>query len=87
MAVKMIMPSLKDRKAKYKESLSYYENEGLKNATIIIDTANSQLENGDIDYLQWVLVVNQAITIKNEYLDRINDYNKAVIDWQTLNNL
>ena len=72
---------------KYKESLSYYENEGLKNATIIIDTANSQLENGDIDYLQWVLVVNQAITIKNEYLDRINDYNKAVINWQTLNNL
>ncbi|GIQ60614.1 acriflavine resistance protein B [Flavobacterium collinsii] len=72
---------------KYKESLFYYENEGLKNATVIIDAANSQLENGDIDYLQWVLVVNQAITIKNEYFDRINDYNKAVINWQTLNNL
>jgi cobalt-zinc-cadmium resistance protein CzcA len=72
---------------KYKESLNYYENEGLKNATVIIDAANSQLENGDIDYLQWVLVVNQAITIKNEYLDRINDYNKAIINLQTLNNL
>lgn len=72
---------------KYKESLNYYENEGLKNATVIIDAANSQLENGDIDYLQWVLVVNQAITIKNEYLDRINDYNKAIINLQTLTNL
>ena len=72
---------------KYKESLSYYETEGLKNASVIIDAANSQLENGDIDYLQWVLVVNQAITIKNEYLDRVNDYNKAIINLQTLNNL
>lgn len=73
--------------AKFKESLSYYEIDGLANAQIIIDAANSQLINGDIDYLQWVLVVNQAITIKNEYLDTVNNYNKAVITLQTLNNL
>lgn len=72
---------------KYKESLYYYESDGLKNASIIIDAANSQLENGDIDYLQWVLVVNQAITIKNEYLDMVNSYNKAIVNLQTLNNL
>lgn len=72
---------------KYKESLHYYESDGLKNASIIIDAANSQLENGDIDYLQWVMVVNQAITIKNEYLDAVNSYNKAIVNLQTLNNL
>ncbi len=72
---------------KYEESLDYYESEGLANAQTIIDAANSQLENGDIDYLRWVLVVNQAITIKNEYLDTVNNYNKAVIAVLTWNNL
>ncbi|MBC9797092.1 CusA/CzcA family heavy metal efflux RND transporter [Sinomicrobium weinanense] len=72
---------------KYRESLEYYESEGLANAQAIIDAANSQLENGDIDYLRWVMVVNQAITIKNEYLDTVNNYNKAVISVQTLNHL
>lgn len=72
---------------KFRESLHYYETDGLANAQTIIDAANSQFTNGDIDYLQWVLVVNQAITIKNEYLDTVNNYNKAVIALQTLNNL
>ncbi|MFD2602119.1 CusA/CzcA family heavy metal efflux RND transporter [Flavobacterium suzhouense] len=72
---------------KFRESLHYYETDGLANAQTIIDAANSQFTNGDIDYLQWVLVVNQAITIKNEYLDTVNNYNKAVIVLQTLNNL
>lgn len=72
---------------KFRESLKYYESQGLANAKTIIDAANSQLNNGDIDYLQWVMVVNQAITIKNEYLDTVNNYNKAVITVQSLNNL
>lgn len=74
-------------KEKYSNSLNYYETQGLANAQTIINAANDQLGNGDIDYLQWVLVVNQAITIKNEYLDTVNNYNKAVIALQTLTNL
>ncbi|PAM93931.1 CusA/CzcA family heavy metal efflux RND transporter [Flavobacterium sp. IR1] len=72
---------------KFEKSVHYYENEGLANAQTIIEAANSQLQNGDIDYLQWVLVVNQAVTIKNEYLDTVNNFNKAVIALQTLTNL
>ncbi len=72
---------------KYSASLNYYETEGLANAQTIINAANDQLSNGDIDYLQWVVVVNQAIIIKNEYLDTVNNYNKAVIALQTLTNL
>ncbi|RED26855.1 cobalt-zinc-cadmium resistance protein CzcA [Flavobacterium cutihirudinis] len=72
---------------KYKQSLQYYESEGLVNAQTIIEAANSQLQNGDIDYLQWVLVVNQAITIKNEHLDTVNNYNKALIALKTITNL
>ncbi|SFE02761.1 CusA/CzcA family heavy metal efflux RND transporter [Flavobacterium phragmitis] len=72
---------------KYEESLAYYETDGLRNAQTIIEASSSQLQNGDIDYLQWVLVVNQAITIKSEYLDALNAYNKAVVTLQNLNNI
>jgi cobalt-zinc-cadmium resistance protein CzcA len=72
---------------KYQESLEYYEKEGLKNAQTIIEASSSQFYNGEIDYLQWVIVLNQAITIKSEYLDALNAYNKAVITLQNLNNI
>ena len=72
---------------KYTEALHYYETEGLKNADTIIKAANRQFESGAIDYLQWVLVINQAIAIKNDYLDAVNAYNQAVIQVQQLHNL
>ncbi|RAV27615.1 CusA/CzcA family heavy metal efflux RND transporter [Sinomicrobium soli] len=71
---------------KYEESLEYFENRGLANAGDILDAANRRLSSGDIDYLKWVLLVNQAIAIKNDYLDTVNNYNKAVIDILKLNN-
>lgn len=72
---------------KYQIALDDYKNHELNNATIIINTATHQFDGGAINYMQWVLVVNQAITIKNEYLDLANSYNQAVIKLQTLNNL
>ncbi|TRZ42222.1 CusA/CzcA family heavy metal efflux RND transporter [Robertkochia solimangrovi] len=73
--------------AENEEALKYFETVGLPNAQTIIDAANSQLNNGDIDYLRWVQVVNQAITIKNEYLDTLNAYNQAVIRVMSLTNM
>ncbi|MCF0040511.1 CusA/CzcA family heavy metal efflux RND transporter [Dyadobacter fanqingshengii] len=72
---------------KYQQSLQYYEGQGLKNANVIIATADQQFQEGDIDFLQWAIVADQAITIKNEYINALNSYNLAVIDWLKLNNL
>ncbi|MCF0052549.1 CusA/CzcA family heavy metal efflux RND transporter [Dyadobacter sp. LJ53] len=72
---------------KYQQSLQYYEGQGLKNADVIITTADQQFQEGDIDFLQWAIVADQAITIKNEYINALNSYNLAVIEWLKLNNL
>lgn len=72
---------------KYRQSLQYYEGQGLKNADVIITTADQQFQEGDIDFLQWAIVADQAITIKNEYINALNSYNLAVIEWLKLNNL
>ncbi|MBL4675161.1 MAG: CusA/CzcA family heavy metal efflux RND transporter [Mucilaginibacter sp.] len=71
---------------KYATSLEYYEKQGNKNAALIISTADKQFTGGDINYLQWVILVDQAISLKNEYLDMLNSYNQSAIQVQKLNN-
>lgn len=71
---------------KFGESLAYYESQGLKNAEMIIRTADQQFQEGEIDYLQWVILVDQAITIRNEHINVMSSYNQAVIQLQKLNN-
>ena len=46
---------------KHLETVNYYEDTALKNADIIIKTANLQFQNGEINYLEWVLLTNNAI--------------------------
>ncbi|MVM41687.1 hypothetical protein GO730_35155 [Spirosoma sp. HMF3257] len=72
---------------KYSQSLAYYQNQGLANADVIIATADQQFQGGEIDYLQWVILVNQAISIRNEYVNSLSNYNQAVIHYLKLNNL
>jgi cobalt-zinc-cadmium resistance protein CzcA len=72
---------------KYALSLDYYEQTGLENANVIIGTADKQFTGGEINYLQWVILVDQAINIKSEYLDMLNSYNQSVLQAQKINNL
>jgi cobalt-zinc-cadmium resistance protein CzcA len=76
-----------DQAQKYLESLEYYESQALQNADLIITTADAQFQAGDINYLQWVILVDQAITIKSEHIQALASYNTAVIELLKLNNL
>jgi heavy metal efflux system protein len=69
-----------------KNVLDYYEEKGLKNNEHIQSVADQQLQNGSINYMDWVLIVNQSIDIQLAYLDALNAYNQAVIELQTLMN-
>ncbi|RXK86828.1 CusA/CzcA family heavy metal efflux RND transporter [Filimonas effusa] len=72
---------------KFRQSLDYYETQGLKNANVIISTADDQFQGGEIDYLQRVILVNQAISIKNDYVSALNSFNQALIQLMKLYNL
>jgi cobalt-zinc-cadmium resistance protein CzcA len=61
------------------EKLDYFEKTGLPNAKIIIETANKQFYNGDINYLDWVLLINQSSAIKSNYIDTVIHYNEIII--------
>jgi len=70
----------------YNRVLEYYEQSGLNGAGTIITTAGRQLQSGEIDYLQWVILVNQAIGIQNEYINTLSNVNRAAIQLTKLNN-
>lgn len=61
------------------QKLDYYEKTALPNAEIITKTANLQFLNGAISYLDWVILINQSIAIKSNYIDTVLAYNESVI--------
>jgi cobalt-zinc-cadmium resistance protein CzcA len=60
-------------------TVNYFENKGLNNSAIIIKTANDQFFNGEINYLDWGILINQAILIQSNYLDAIKLLNESII--------
>ncbi len=61
------------------ERVTYYEKTALPNAQIIDSTANKQFYNGEINYLDWVMLMHQSIVIQNSFVDAVMQYNDAII--------
>jgi len=64
---------------KYLQTVQYFESKPLKNANLITNTANQQIAAGNINYLEWVQLINQATTLKNDYLEAVRNLNEAII--------
>jgi len=62
------------------ETVDYFENSALPNADIIEKTANAQFEKGEINYLNWVTLMNSAISIRSNYEDAVNTLNQISIE-------
>ncbi len=74
--------------AQYKSNLeivNYFEANSNKNSKIITDVANKQFINGDINYLDFVMLVNQSIAIQNSYIEVVKSLNESVITINYLN--
>ncbi len=65
--------------AKNLEAVNYYERTANKNAETILHTANLQFKNGEIDYLGWVLLTNNAIGIQSQYIEALKNLNQSII--------
>jgi heavy metal efflux system protein len=60
-------------------AVKYYEEIALKNANVLVDAANLQFTNGDINYLEWAMLINNSTTIQSNYLDAVKDLNNSII--------
>ncbi len=61
------------------QTVKYFEDTALQNASTITKTANQQFANGDINYLEWTMLINSAASIQSDYADAVKTLNQTII--------
>ena len=69
---------------KLKSETDYYKKDGLKNAETIMKTANRLYYEGEINYLEWSILINQSLDVQNKLIDSQKMLNEKIIQ---INNL
>ena len=69
---------------KNKNTLEYYENNGLPNANLIIKQAEKGFKSGEIGYVEYLQGLKSALSIKTNYLNSLNQYNLSVVTLEFL---
>ena len=72
--------SLKADLKSLENSITYYETTGKKLSKEILHNANKAYETGEIDYLQYIQLLQNSISIETKYLSDLNKYNNYVIE-------
>jgi cobalt-zinc-cadmium resistance protein CzcA len=71
--------SLLDEYKKFSLSVDYYEKQAVPEADLIIEQATRSYRAGAMDYLDYVMNLNRALAIRQNYLDALNSYNQTII--------
>lgn len=68
---------------KFNTTLAYFKNSALPQSNVIIQTANLNYKNGQINYIEWATLVNQALGIQMQYVDTQRDHqlNEIQLDY------
>ncbi|MES2853131.1 MAG: CusA/CzcA family heavy metal efflux RND transporter [Bacteroidota bacterium] len=64
---------------KHQETITYFENQALKNVDLITKAANDKFINGDINYLEWVMLINQNTEIQSNYIETVRKFNETIL--------
>ncbi len=70
---------LMEQYTSYQATADYYEAKALPDADRIAGTANERLQQGSINYLEWVQLINLAISVKSDYLETIRGLNETIV--------
>jgi cobalt-zinc-cadmium resistance protein CzcA len=67
-----------------RELLGTYQSVLLKNSATVIEAANKRFQSGDTGYLEWVILVNQALDMRSSYFNVIEQLNQSAITVEKL---
>jgi cobalt-zinc-cadmium resistance protein CzcA len=76
--------SLLDEFSKFSSTVDYYEKQAVPEAEMIINQAVLSYRAGALDYLDYVLTLNRALAIKQNYLDALNECNQTIISIESI---
>lgn len=69
-----------------KQSLDYYQTEGLSFADKILSVANKSYLSGDIGYTEYIYALDKAFEIRMSYLQKFAAYNLSIVQLRYLLN-
>jgi len=87
---KQLESQLKEALRRYENNhaaLLYYEQEALANSKQIATLADLQYTNGEINYMDWVLLMNQVVTIQSDYQEALLQYNESILYYNYLKSI
>jgi heavy metal efflux pump (cobalt-zinc-cadmium) len=64
---------------KDRNSVDYYEKQAIPEADLIIKQSTQSYRAGAMDYLDYLQSLGRALSIKQNYLEALNEYNQTVI--------
>ncbi|MFZ4412525.1 MAG: CusA/CzcA family heavy metal efflux RND transporter [Bacteroidales bacterium] len=64
---------------KLKASIDYYEKNANRQSDLMIEHSGKSFKSGDINYLEYVLILDKALEIKSAYLLTMLQYNQSII--------
>jgi len=70
--------------AQNKNRLEYYKTSALPNADLILNQAEIAFHYGEIGYIEYFLLLRNALTIKEGYLQSVNNYNQSILHLEFL---
>jgi cobalt-zinc-cadmium resistance protein CzcA len=65
---------------KFAEVISYYETTSLKQADEILKISQLSFSKGEIGYVEYIQNLTQAVSIKTQYLETLNQFNQTIIN-------
>jgi cobalt-zinc-cadmium resistance protein CzcA len=69
---------------KFQQLLGYYQQQGLEQAQIIRQTATLQMEEGEIDFFQYLQSMQRYTQTRLQYFETLKNYNHAIIEIEYL---
>lgn len=69
---------------KLQDEIDYYEQTAQRNAKTMLTAANRLLYEGEINYLEWTVITNQALETERKFVDTVYEFNKTVLGLQAL---
>jgi cobalt-zinc-cadmium resistance protein CzcA len=69
---------------KNKKTMELYATQLMPQAALLIQTADLKFRKGEINYLEWAMLVNNAISIQSEFLNSEYAYSSSVIEIEYL---
>jgi len=64
---------------KQAQQIRFYQQEALPQASILLAQGNVSYKAGEINYTAYLQILETALSIKNEYLQRLYNYDEAII--------